>query len=84
MSRPQPTKKVLEFARQQPGGIIRWSEAEMVYRMESKAARRGHGFMQNISRIFDRHFTKVEGVSGFYVLDETIAPDPTESEGLGV
>lgn len=84
MSRPKPTKKILEFARKQPGGVIRWCEADGIYRKESPNSRRGQGYQQNIGRIFDRYFTKVEGLRGFYVLDESIAPDPTEHEGLGV
>ena len=84
MSRPQPTKRIIEFARRQPGGVIRWSEAEGIYREESKQARRGQGFKQNVGRLLKKHFTKVGGIRGFYVLDETIVGDPSEEKGLNI
>lgn len=70
-----PTREIIRFAQQAPGGVIRWCEAENIYRQESDQWRRGKAFMQNVSRILKTHFTKVDGIRGFYVLDHMIAGD---------
>lgn len=39
-STAKPTRAIVKFARQQPGGVIRWHEARDLYLEESEAARR--------------------------------------------
>lgn len=68
----RPTAAIKEFARSQPGGVIRWGEAERLYLSHSENARRGRGFHMNLKRIFDRHFVRVDGIRGFYVLASEI------------
>lgn len=77
-----PTRAVVEYARAEPGGVIRWREAEDEYCRHSEPARRHRRRGENnhhiwLKRIFDRHFVKVDGINGFYVLKETI---PSQSE----
>lgn len=77
-----PTKEIILAAKGMPGGVIRWSEAFAVYGEHSKGLQSYWGM--NLSRVFDRYFTKVEGVRGHYVLDSMIEGDPTEHDSLGV
>ena len=68
-----PTKEIKRMASSQPGGVIRWRDAQAVYLRESESARRdnrrgSYNFHMNMKRIFKRYFKKVEGVNGFYVL----------------
>lgn len=71
-----PTANVLAFARLQPGGIIRWHEARKCYLAFSPSAqgdvRRGgpFHFHMTLGKVLQRHFTRVEGVDGHYVLNE--------------
>jgi len=72
-----PTANILEFARSQPGGVIRWRDATYVYRQHSAAATRDRSrgethYHMNVGHILRKYFTKVDGVPGYYVLSETI------------
>lgn len=73
-----PTADILEFARRQPGGVIRWREARGRYLNASMAARadvrRGgpYHFHMALGKVLHRYFTKVEGTDGYYVLNESI------------
>jgi hypothetical protein len=62
------TRNVLERATRQPGGIIRWSEAESWY--QEVAPQRTHwaGWKMNLSRLLKRYFVRVGGVRGHYML----------------
>lgn len=94
-----PTRAIIRFASQAPGGLIRWYEARDAYLSESAAARRDERqaakfrfpkfpnfkphrqngnmhYHMSLKRVLDRHFLKVEGTDGYYVLrsftDESI------------
>lgn len=60
--RPQITKAIIDFARQQPGGIIRWREANKIYvsmtAMRKSLTDTGHQ-NQNITKIFRKKFIRV-------------------------
>lgn len=71
------TREILKFARQQPGGVVRWSEALAIYNREADGAATGL-FGKAVSKIFTRHFTQVEGVRGFYMLDSLMDGDNAE------
>jgi hypothetical protein len=67
-----PTAKVLELARKAPGGVITWSEAQGAYACGSAAAKH----KLSVSNVLNRHFEKVEGMRGAYVLSSMISnPD---------
>lgn len=56
-----PTSRIVEFARQQPGGVIRWRDADAIYLKASASARKdtaGH-YHISLARVFDRYFTQV-------------------------
>lgn len=72
-----PTEKIIEMARSAPGGVIRWRDARAEYIKGSPSARkelqsRTTRFHMGIKRVLDRHFTRVEGTDGYYVLTESI------------
>lgn len=89
-----PTARIIERARTEPGGIIRWHEAEDEYCSASSVARhermqynslrsRGHKYPSahyhsSVGRVLKKYFLKVEGTKGFYVLKESI----TENDPL--
>lgn len=58
---------------------MRWREARNLYVGHSSAARRDvrcggpFHFHMSLGTLLRRHFTKVEGADGYYVLTETIA-----------
>lgn len=72
-----PTPRILRMAASAPGGVIRWWEAEEQYLLGSANARRARrlgsrSYCMGVKRILGRHFVKVEGTNGFYVLKSTI------------
>lgn len=78
MTEASPTQCIRDFARLQPGGVIRWREARDCYLCCSHAPRRDErmgmrNYHVHIGQVLKRHFTKVEGTDGYYVLTETIA-----------
>lgn len=74
-----PTKRIITMAWDAPGQLIRWREAEAVYDSWNKY-RKFDNNRNNLRRIFDRHFVKVEGVRGYYVLKESIRNDSVEDD----
>lgn len=74
-----PTALILKLAREAPGGVIRWAEAEGAYRRGSKYGACNHMSLGNLLR---RHFDKVEGARGFYVLRSTIYNDDAAEDLL--
>jgi len=66
------TASILRFARLQPGGVISWGEAAARYRMATGIPRSDHHYHMNLGHIFRRHFERVEGARGLYVLREAI------------
>ncbi len=94
-----PTAAILSVAQKAPGGVIRWKEARDAYlkhsaaakRDEAKANRKASKGSRNgncqyhiaLKRVLDRHFSKVQGTDGFYVLDHLIVGD-TEGDELAV
>lgn len=88
MRRPNgPTSKVIEFAREQPGGVITWSEAQGAYARGTVIDYRGvpvkaasHHKM-SVSNVLRQHFNRVEGAQGMYVLRAMIDnPDWDEDQ----
>ena len=85
-----PTAAILREAKNEPGGVMRWGEAEMLYRSASYSARREYSmnssrrskhFHMSLQRILRKYFTKVEGIRGFYVLNEfTKSPCPADCQ----
>lgn len=88
MRRPEgPTARVLQFAASQPGTVITWSEAQHAYAqgvvpvwtpsirgMQVRGAAYRH--KMSISNVLKKHFERVEGTRGMYVLKSTISnPD---------
>jgi len=67
-----------QYASLQPGGVIRWSEAQRVYRQHTSGDRDGYHFNMRVTRVLRQHFTKVEGVRGFYMLDSMLVPEETD------
>lgn len=72
-----PTANILTFARLQPGGVVRWREVTYVYRQHSAAAVRDRSrgethYHMNVANILRKYFTRVEGVAGYYVLNEAM------------
>lgn len=70
-------KRIYDLGLHAPGNVIRWNEAESLYRAWSNAAkanfvRGATQHHQNVSRILKRHFVRVEGASGYYVLKDSI------------
>lgn len=81
-----PTAKIIELARNSPGGVIRWCEAQRTYLEHSHfnnkwPKKMQSGFKMNVKRILDRHFKKVEGTKGYYVLSETV-PNAHDNEDV--
>ena len=76
-----PIAMVRKYAASRPGSLISWAEAQHAYGTGTvkgydgprKAA--AHHKM-SVSNVLRRHFTKVEGARGLYVLSSSIAnPD---------
>ena len=81
-----PTARILELARNSPGGVIRWCEGQAEYVKAAKFNRdwprsMQTGYKQNLLRILKRYFDKVEGTRGYYVLRESI-PQEVDSEDV--
>lgn len=81
-----PTARIIQRALSAPGGLIRWREAEAEYVSSSEAARRHARRGENnhhiwLKAIFDRHFVKVEGVDGHYVLRNYTLPGYPDYSG---
>lgn len=77
-----PTAKVIAFAASQPGGIISWSEAQGAYGCgvvvdyKGDLVRAASQHKMSVSNVLQRHFERVEGARGMYVLRSTIGnPD---------
>lgn len=68
------TAAILEFARQTSDGIVKWSEVDKIYcsKSTSKKLQYYRGRHMNIGRIFNKYFVKVEGVRGYWMLEESI------------
>ena len=66
--RPRPTRRILEFARAQPGGVIRWCEAAAKYREATGISRHTSHYHMNVGHILRDNFVRVDGVRGYYVL----------------
>lgn len=49
-----PTREIVRFARQAPGGLIRWHEARDIYLQESAAAREDERQASQVNRRADR------------------------------
>lgn len=88
MRRPDgPTARVLKFAAGRPGGVVTWSDAQYAYAQGVVPVRSDHGpqtrvraaaakHKLSISNVLRRHFVRVEGIRGMYVLSSTISnPD---------
>lgn len=72
-----PTEKVLVMAQTAPGGVVRWRDVRDAYVSGSKAAQRWERMgdtyhHMSISQLLKRHFTKVVGTDGYYVLNHLI------------
>lgn len=72
-----PTARIIDRARSEPGGVLRWREANGEYLRASFAARvnksRGEtNYKMGLGNILQRYFVKVEGIKGFYVLKEML------------
>lgn len=71
--RDGPTARIIERALSEPGGVIRWREAREEYISASPSARtdvrRGGPFRFHMAlgKVLQKHFTKVEGIDGYYV-----------------
>lgn len=80
-----PTARIVSFARLQPGGVIRWREARRIYIEHSAAAQRWircggpFHFHMALGVVLRRHFEKVDGVDGFYVLKESMRGDDDQT-----
>lgn len=75
-----PTQSIIEFARTQPGGVIRWRDAHEEYVCASPKAKRHLRRGENnhhiwVGEVLRRHFAKVDGVNGYYVLKEFLEPE---------
>lgn len=89
-----PTAKVLELARNAPGGVITWSEAQGAYAQGVVPIRSRSGpqtqvqgaaakHKMSISNVLKKHFTRVDGIRGTYVLRASIA-NPDWEEDMAV
>lgn len=79
MAKPKIKKAIIEFARKQPGGVIRTREAREIYQ------RMTTGTVSNLTlgRTLRENFVPVEGARGFHVLSEfTGSPDLWDLVGL--
>lgn len=66
---------IRDWARRQPGGVIRWREARDIYRSMSASARKDERmgslhYHMSLKRLLGRDFERVEGIDGHYVLKE--------------
>ena len=80
MKRPRPTREIVKFAQQQPGGVIRWHEAMSIYARESPRSYRPSRPL-SLNKVLKRNFSKVEGTRGYYVLSHLMYGD-TEGDVL--
>lgn len=72
-----PTARVKEFAGNQPGSVISWSQAQYAYSTGIvkgyDGPRRGAAHHKmSISNVLRRHFMPVEGTRGLYVLNSSM------------
>ncbi len=76
-----PTQRILAMAISAPGGVIRWRDANAAYLLGSENARRSrsNNFHMSVKRVLERHFTKVSGTHGYYVLTSSIKGDDDEA-----
>ena len=83
-----PTARVKEYAASQPGCLISWAEAQAAYAtgmVKSWTGNMTGGASQHkmsISNVLWRHFTRVEGARGLYVLTSSIENHDREDDEL--
>lgn len=73
-----PTARVRQYAAAQPGTLVSWSEVRNAYgtgivRSHSGPRPAAAEHKMSISNVLRRHFTRVEGVNGLYVLSTSMS-----------
>lgn len=85
-----PTATIVEYARGQPGCVISWSEAQHQYGLGQVISGRGpnavfrpgrRNHKMSVSNVLRRHFVRVEGTQGLYVLRSSME-NPDHEEDL--
>lgn len=81
-----PTSMVRQYAASRPGCVISWSEAQAAYKTgrvrdyaNSMVPGAAHHKM-SISNLLRRHFTRVEGAKGLYVLNTSMTNHDHEED----